>query len=45
MKIGALAQLAIVIGAFLILCVTLPALGQFVKDLWDRVFHLVAVLG
>jgi len=45
MRIGGLAQLAIVIGAFLILCVLFPVLGQFIKDLWDRAFHFIMILG
>jgi hypothetical protein len=45
MKIGGFAQLAIVVGVFLILCVIFPPLGQFVIDLFVKIFHLVGVLG
>jgi len=42
--IGGLAQLGIVIGVFLVLCVLFPPLGQFVTSLWDRAFHFIVIL-
>ena len=42
---GGWAQLGIVVGAFLILCVVFPQLGQFVMNLVGKIFHAIVVLG